>query len=74
MEQSMASLHAANKRFYSSLEGKASIAIYEWADVESAIETVVSGCFYSNGQVKNLLIALLALIQLFKTFNKLLLI
>jgi acyl-CoA reductase-like NAD-dependent aldehyde dehydrogenase len=51
----MASSNAANKRFYLSLEGKASLAIYEWADVESAIETIVYGCFYSNGQVNQTL-------------------
>lgn len=34
-----------------SLEGKASLVIYEDSDVDSAIEAVVDGCFYANGQV-----------------------
>lgn len=34
-----------------SLEGKGSLVVYESADIDSAVEAVVDGCFYSNGQV-----------------------
>jgi aldehyde dehydrogenase (NAD+) len=34
----------------STLEGKTSMLIYDSADIESAVETIVDGCFYSNGQ------------------------
>jgi acyl-CoA reductase-like NAD-dependent aldehyde dehydrogenase len=40
-----------NKRVLTSLEGKSSLVIYDSADFDSAIETIVDGCFYSNGQV-----------------------
>ncbi len=40
-----------NKRVLLSLEGKSSIVVYDSADLDSAVETVVDGCFYSNGQV-----------------------
>lgn len=33
-----------------SLEGKSSLVIYESADIDSAVESVCDGCFYSNGQ------------------------
>ncbi|RNA25037.1 Aldehyde dehydrogenase family 16 member A1 [Brachionus plicatilis] len=32
------------------VEGKSSMIVYESADVDSAIETAVDGCLYSNGQ------------------------
>ena len=40
-----------SKRVLLSLEGKASLVIYESADLDSAIESVVDGFLYSNGQV-----------------------
>lgn len=33
-----------------SVEGKSSMIVYESADLDSAVETSVDGCFYSNGQ------------------------
>lgn len=40
-----------HKQVVVSLEGKSSLVVYESADLDSAIETIVDGCFYSNGQV-----------------------
>jgi acyl-CoA reductase-like NAD-dependent aldehyde dehydrogenase len=40
-----------NKRTLLSLEGKASLVVYECSDIDSVVETVVDGCFYANGQV-----------------------
>lgn len=40
-----------SKRVLVSTEGKSSLVVYESADIDSAIEAVVEGCFYSNGQV-----------------------
>lgn len=43
-----------NKRNLLSLEGKSSLVIYEAADIDSAIEAIVDGCFYANGQVSSI--------------------
>ena len=43
-----------NKRNLLSLEGKSSLIIYEAADIDSAIEAIVDGCFYANGQVSSI--------------------
>ena len=37
-----------------SVEGKSSLVVYESADVDSAVESVIDGCLYSNGQVKQI--------------------
>lgn len=44
----------AGQRVLVSCEGKSSLVVYESADFDSAVEAVVEGCFYSNGQVKTL--------------------
>ena len=41
-----------NKRILLNLEGKSSLVIYDSADLESAVESVVDGFLYSNRQVK----------------------
>ena len=45
-----------NKRCLFTLNGKSSLVIYDTADVDSAIESVVDGCFYANGQVMHFFI------------------
>ena len=42
-----------SKRTLLSVDGKSSMVIYESADIDSSIECVVDGCFYSNGQVNS---------------------
>jgi acyl-CoA reductase-like NAD-dependent aldehyde dehydrogenase len=45
------SAHLPNKKCLFTLNGKSSLVIYDSADFDSAIESVVDGCFYANGQV-----------------------
>lgn len=45
------SYQLANRKTLLSLNGKSSLIIYDSADIDSAIESVVDGCFYANGQV-----------------------
>jgi aldehyde dehydrogenase (NAD+) len=39
-----------SKRVLLSLQCKSSLVVYDSADIDSAIEAIVDGCFYSNGQ------------------------
>ena len=57
-----------NKRTLLSLNGKSSMIIYDSADIDSAIETTVDGCFYANGQVYITLLTTIMIIQLKKPF------
>lgn len=43
---------SASQRVLVSCEAKSSLVVYESADFDSAIEAVIEGCFYSNGQVR----------------------
>jgi hypothetical protein len=40
-----------NKTCLLSLSGKSTLVIYDTADSDSAIEAIVDGCLYANGQV-----------------------
>ncbi len=40
-----------NKRCLLSLNGKSVLVVYDNADRDSAVEAIVDGCFYANGQV-----------------------
>ena len=45
------SAHLPNKRCLFNLNGKSSLVIYDTADFDSAVECVLDGCLYANGQV-----------------------
>ena len=49
-----------NKRTLFSFEGKSSLVVYESADIDSAVEAIVDGCFYANGQVSNINVCLIS--------------
>jgi acyl-CoA reductase-like NAD-dependent aldehyde dehydrogenase len=45
------SAHLPNKKCLFTLNGKSSLVIYDSADFDSAIESVVDGCYYANVQL-----------------------
>ena len=70
---SQAFVHPANKRTLLSLDGKSSMVVYDSAELDSAVECAVDGCFYANDQVyknfKNIYLEISLKNLLFNVFN-----